>query len=48
MSDLSSLSIYGEKMKKKHKSVLLVSKYLTIAKTHQYLHNRPKGIIKNR
>ena len=47
MSNFSSLLIDGMETKKKYKSVLLVSKYLTIAKTQQNLHNRPKGIIKN-
>ena len=47
VSNFSSLLIDGMKTKKKYKSVLLVSKYLTIAKIQQNLHNRPKGIIKN-
>ena len=44
MNDFSTLSIVDMKTKKKRKSVLLVQKYSTIAKTQQYLHNRPKGL----
>ena len=47
VSNFSSLLIDGMETKKKYKSVLLVSKYLTIAKIQQNLHNRPKGITKN-
>ena len=42
-SNFSTLSINDVKTKK-NKTVLLVQKYSTIAKTQQYLHNRLKGL----
>ena len=44
MNNLLTLSIVDMKTKKKRKSVLLVQKYSTIAKTQQYLHNRLKDL----
>lgn len=41
VSDFSKHLIHDMKTEKKYKSVLLVQKYLIIAKT-QHLHNRPK------
>ena len=43
-SNFSTLSIDEIKTKEKYKSILLVYKYSTIAKTQQYLRHRSKGL----